>query len=263
MNVLLLHACLEGGYRRNLERLRQLEVGAQALYPDLAFVRALGRTPDEDPLLGAPPCPERLLALLLRLVAGGARQAWLCSPPCPEVLEQEAEVERAGCCVTRLAQDQVEGLLAEGARTELLRARRQASGLRLAGERVERGWTPEGVVLCWLRGAESVLGARALPLPPPDGQGNLHARAEAQVEMGLRLAYAHGVITQAQGARRWPRGAEVVLRLVLLEGRSYQQAALAAELGNAMAAHRAQGRALDCVREVLLERRAREQQEGA
>lgn len=263
MNILLLHATLDGGYRNNLARLRQIEAGAQALHPGTIFLRALGHTPDEDPLAGAPPSPDRILGRV-RALAGEADLAWACPPSIPELADQVAIVEQLGVRVDRLTLDQVELLLERGLQAERARGQELAARalVRVLGEEDrERGWSAEGVVLVWLRGAESVLGARALPLPPPDGQGNLHARVTRQVEVGLRLALASGVMRRAQEHSRWPAGGADVLRAVLLGGFSCAAAAAVAGLPNAMAASRAHHRALECVREVLLEMRDQGRQE--
>jgi hypothetical protein len=208
-----------------------------------------------------------VLLLVRRLLAGGVDAAWVCSQGTAEVAEQVAECHEAGVPVEALAPEVVSALLVEGEAAQARQAR--GAWVRLPMRRGdERGLSAEAVVLCWLRGAEGVLGARALPLPPPDGQGNRHAQRARIDAAGSALAYVGGVMREAQGARRWPRGADgadvgsVVLRLVLLEGRSCQDAARVAGLSGPMVAWRAKDRALDCVREVLAARREREREQG-
>jgi hypothetical protein len=246
------------------------------LHPTWRFLRALGRTPDLE--CEGRPDPERVLALVRRLlVEGGVDAAWVCSAPGGELAAQVAAAEACGVPVEVPDEEQVGALLLEGEAVEQ-RARRALmasvpswvdGAVGVAGQRAERRLSAEAVVLVWLRGADGVLGARALPLPPPDGQGNRHAQRARIDAAGSALAFAGGVMREAMAARRWPRRAgrdgggagvdvgAVVLRAVLLGGCSFAEAAQAAGLGNAMAAHRAQGRALDCVRDVLAERRER------
>lgn len=124
-----------------------------------------------------------------------------------------------------------------------------------AAERRER-WTADSVLRTWLQGATPILGCRALPLPPPDGQGDRHARKQAIELCGLRLAAADGIVKQAQRSGDWTGQTEQLLRAVLLAEVTYAVAAEQLGLSGAVAAWRMHDRARAAVARVLKERAA-------
>jgi hypothetical protein len=215
------------GFRANLARLRLLEAGLRSTVPRLCPIRALGRTPEDDPASDGIPSAECLQALARRLIQGDGRLAggpqatsccpradalWVVSPIDQVVEEQVAWAEEAGVPVQLIdaaeqeAQVLLGGLLLHKAETPL-------DVPPVVERTVFRH--PEEVVAAYWGGAAELLGARALPVDQVRVQGGTNSagfRARAE-QVGLRLAAAAGVMRAVRLLPGWSARQERVFEL--------------------------------------------------
>uniref|UniRef100_A0A6M3KS07 Uncharacterized protein n=1 Tax=viral metagenome TaxID=1070528 RepID=A0A6M3KS07_9ZZZZ len=267
MIVFLAHST-GSGYRQALDRIRLIECGATISEPATRFLRAIGRTPDDDPATGTPPTPDRLQSVALRMIRDACPdELWVCSTLSPALTEQLAVAEVAGARVVVLPHSTIETLVALGLRTQMGRSRRAMLDSRPDDEPVDDApfRSPQGVIWAWVLGAEAALGARAVPLPTPDsgsqgGGGGAYRWQDRTMTAGLQLAAAEGILREARLDSRWRPETERVLRILYLGGGSYQDAARFSGLPGAMSAWRCHEGALGAIALVL--RGRKEQNHG-
>lgn len=263
--VLLLHSA-GGSYQAALRRARQIQRGAEVLYPSLCFDRVLGRTPDDDPTTLAAPTTQRLVDHAARRISGqgGLLDAepvgavWVVSEITPDVEDQVTLAARSGLSVRVLGPEAVEWLLGLGERAEAL-AMERAEARDDGDEREFR--SPGAVLAAYFGGAERVLGMRALPVARLcRSGGNAHGR-RSQIELaGLRLSLAAGIVHRAMASPHWRDQMLVILRVAYAADGTMAQAAQAAGLGVDDAARRRasrlRARAVELVGDALAQTQA-------
>ena len=208
--VFLAHASFgAGAYVHHLEALRHIEAGLQAAFPSLRFLRALGRTPEDQPSQGQVPTVDCLRTLARRLLTVDEPrpwQVWVVSPPDFLVTEQLELAGQVGIEVVTLDPLLVDGYLIAGAAGRRAAACRSTTPLpvdRAQPRQIFR--SPEEVAEAYWQGAEAILGARGLPLEPRQGGGNPDA-AQARIECcGIRIAAAAAVVREAQAGDWTPK----------------------------------------------------------
>lgn len=270
--VFLAHRATEGGYRANLERLRRLAAGAELAYPRLRFVRALGRTPDDDPL-GSPPTPDRLLNYARRLILGDGEppagpaatrvchgrvdQLWALGLPALDLARQVAWAEEAGIPVCQPGPEVEIRLLEAGLVAELARGRRWGGAANgLDGEEA-RPWTPRRVVLAFASGMQAALGVRAIDYAAVRS-GAYHCAMAAIDRQSEQLARAAAIVRLARRQGLTERHMALLCAL-WGDGHTLVDAGRLAGLGGGTAeaveqrARRARARAEGILRRVLAE----------
>lgn len=209
--IYLVH-CVSPGYRAHLVRLRLLDAGLCRL--GLTTVRPQGRTPDDGE--GLVPSGESLRTLGRRMLLGDgrehlgagaachsrAREAWLVSEPdeyCADVLAWAVEADIPVARIDPKTQAQAILLGEVGEARPAPSAGRERPAFRSAEDLAE----------CYWRGAEGVLGARALPIDQvrvQSGTTSAAAMRDRLDEVGLRIAVAAAIVEgcrQGWTPRQW------------------------------------------------------------